>query len=91
MVSNHSHDAAQGERQTERTDEALRNSECLAYIAPAVCITLMMGSMGIVHNLYAKYFGIGLTTIAAILLFARIFDVGIALSVPKRFHPGLKV
>ena len=66
---------SQNTGQTKRQGEAMRNSEAFAYIGPSICITLMIASMGIVHNMYAKYFGIGLTTIAAILLFSRIFDV----------------
>jgi Na+/melibiose symporter-like transporter len=57
-----------------QSPSTLRLSDCLLYASPVMCTTLMMGSLAIVHSIYAKYFGIGLTTIASILLLARVFD-----------------
>ena len=46
----------------------------LAYILPVVTTALLVGPMAIVQGVYAKYFGMPLTTIATILLIARLFD-----------------
>ena len=46
----------------------------LAYASPVIGISFLHSPMAVVHSMYAKYFGIGLTTIAVVLLFARLFD-----------------
>ncbi|MDA9095864.1 MFS transporter [Porticoccaceae bacterium] len=46
----------------------------MLYASPAMGTTFIISSMNIVQSLYAKYFGIGLGTIATILLLSRIFD-----------------
>ena len=52
----------------------LKLKEEVAYALPAVAISFLMGPIGIVQGIYAKYFGLELTTIAAVLLVARLFD-----------------
>jgi Na+/melibiose symporter-like transporter len=39
-----------------------------------VVVTFLMGPIGVVQGIYAKYFGLPLTTIATVLLIARLFD-----------------
>ena len=46
----------------------------LAYSLPVVPVYLLVGSLGVVHGIYAKYFGLSLATIATILLACRLFD-----------------
>lgn len=57
-----------------KLSRGLSFNQCLLYSSPVIAINFLMGPIGLVHNIYAKYFGIGLTTIAAILLIARVFD-----------------
>lgn len=47
----------------------------VAYALPVVGINCLMAPMAVVQGVYAKYFGLSLTTIAGIVLLARIFDV----------------
>ena len=46
----------------------------LAYSAPVLVSTLLLGPLGILQGIYAKYFGLSLTTIALALLVGRIVD-----------------
>ena len=46
----------------------------LAYALPTMATTFLIGPLAIVQGIYAKYFGLSLTTIAIVLLSARIFD-----------------
>lgn len=46
----------------------------LAYTLPVVTTSFLIGPMAVIQGIYAKYFGIPLTTIAAVLLIARVFD-----------------
>ncbi|ETN91609.1 Glucuronide permease [Gammaproteobacteria bacterium MOLA455] len=55
--------------------ERLNNWNILAFSAPFVGWMFVMGPMNIVQGVYAKYFGIPLTTLAGILLLCRLFDV----------------
>ncbi|WP_417466196.1 MFS transporter [Kordiimonas sp.] len=47
----------------------------LAYSLPYVGIACLVAPLAIVQGIYAKYYGIPLTTIAAVILIARAFDV----------------
>ena len=49
-------------------------TQAMAYAAPTLAVAFLMGPVSIVQGIYAKYFGLGLTTIAGILLAARVFD-----------------
>ena len=53
---------------------SLTNWKILAFSAPSVGLMFLVGPMSIVQGIYAKYFGIPLTTLAAILLLCRLFD-----------------
>ena len=45
-----------------------------AYALPVMGTTFVVGSLGIMQGIYAKEFGLGLTTIASILFIAHLFD-----------------
>ena len=45
-----------------------------AYVAPSVILAFLYSPMGIVQGIYAKHFGVAMTTIAAALLISRLFD-----------------
>ena len=53
----------------------LNNWKILAFSGPSVGLMFVMGPMNIIQGIYAKYFGIPLTTLAGILLICRLFDV----------------
>ncbi|ETN92762.1 Glucuronide permease [Gammaproteobacteria bacterium MOLA455] len=53
----------------------LNNWQVLAFSAPSVGLMFLLGPMSIVQGVYAKYFGIPLTTLAGVLLLCRLFDV----------------
>jgi len=46
----------------------------LAYAAPTLGLALLLGPLGLLPVIYAKYFGLALTSIATILLIGRMFD-----------------
>ena len=46
----------------------------LAYPLPYIAMAFLFGPMAILQGIYAKYFGLSLTTIAAVLLIGRLFD-----------------
>ena len=48
--------------------------QALAYAAPSVALALLLGPLGLLPVIYAKYFGLALTTLATVMLVARIFD-----------------
>ena len=54
--------------------ENLRASKILAYVLPVIGINFLLGPLAILQGIYAKYFGLSLTTIAMVLLISRIFD-----------------
>jgi len=55
--------------------QRLNNWKILAFSAPFLGLVFLMGPINIVQGIYAKYFGIPLTTLAGILLLCRLFDV----------------
>lgn len=55
-------------------NNSLALSAQLAYVAPTLMVAFLNGPIGIIQGMYAKHFGITLTTIATILLIARLFD-----------------
>ena len=54
--------------------DKLSNRLCLAYSLPVVSTAWLFAPIGVVQGIYAKYFDIPLTTIAVVLLIARLFD-----------------
>ena len=46
----------------------------ISYAAPIMMVTFLLSPLGVVQGLYAKYFGISLSTIATVLLISRLFD-----------------
>ena len=44
------------------------------YLSPVVPIILLFGPISVLQGIYAKYFGISLTEIAAVIVIARCFD-----------------
>lgn len=46
----------------------------LTYALPTITTSFLIAPLAIVQGIYAKYFGLSLTTIASILLIARVFD-----------------
>lgn len=49
-------------------------SQTIIYSLPVIPVYFLYGPMFIVQGIYAKYFGITLTTIASVLLISRLFD-----------------
>ena len=46
----------------------------LAYASPTIAVYFLMGPITILQGMYAKFFGLSLSTIAVVMLVARIFD-----------------
>lgn len=46
----------------------------LAYSMPVVASTWLMAPIGVLQGIYAKYFGLSLSTIASVILVSRLFD-----------------
>ena len=46
----------------------------LSYASPVVASMLIIGALAVVQGIYAKHFGLPLTTIATVILLARVFD-----------------
>lgn len=46
----------------------------IGYAAPVVSLAFLTGAIVVVQGVYAKYYGIALTTISGILLVSRLFD-----------------
>ena len=53
---------------------ANKNAYYLAYSAPAIASACLIAPIGVVQGVYAKYFGLPLSTIALVILCARCFD-----------------
>lgn len=54
--------------------EKLSTSQHMAYVAPSMMLAFLFGPIGILQGIYAKHFGVALTTIATVLLVSRLFD-----------------
>ena len=48
--------------------------QAVSYGLPLLSVSFLMGPITLLQGIYAKHFGVALTTIAAVLLIARIFD-----------------
>ena len=44
------------------------------YAAPFFGVSLLMGPLAVLSGIYAKHYGFALTTIATVILVARLFD-----------------
>lgn len=53
---------------------SLTRTQGLSYGLPLLSLYFLFGPISILQGIYAKYFGVALTTIAAVLLIARLFD-----------------
>ena len=53
---------------------SLKWSQKVLYAMPTVGITFLMGPVMILQGIYAKYFGLALSTIAIVLLISKLFD-----------------
>ncbi|MCT2533516.1 MFS transporter [SAR92 clade bacterium H231] len=60
--------------QTTNKTEPLSSAQMMAYALPKAPVFFLLGPFAILPGIYAKYFGLGLTTIAAIIVLARVFD-----------------
>ena len=45
-----------------------------AFVAPQIGVALLMGPVVVLSGVYAKYYGLSLTTIATVMLIAKLFD-----------------
>jgi glycoside/pentoside/hexuronide:cation symporter, GPH family len=54
--------------------DALTQFQMAAYGSPMLSISFLMGSITLLQGIYIKHFGLTLTTIATVLLIARVFD-----------------
>lgn len=52
----------------------MRGFQYSAYTAPSIILAFLFSPMGVLQGIYAKYFGVTLTTIAIVLLISRLFD-----------------
>ena len=52
----------------------LTNKHCFAYAMPVVTTVWLMAPLGVLQGIYAKYYGLPLTTIATVMLLVRMFD-----------------
>ena len=50
-----------------QSDSALTQHQAVAYGLPLLAISFLVGPITVLQGIYAKYFGIALTTIAAVL------------------------
>ncbi|UVW34165.1 MFS transporter [SAR92 clade bacterium H455] len=46
----------------------------VAFSLPSIGVAFFLGPMGVIQGIYAKHYGIALTSIAAVLLVSRLFD-----------------
>ena len=52
----------------------LTTAVCLSYVAPHIATMMLIMPMGLIQGIYAKYYGLSLTTIAGIIFVSKIFD-----------------
>ena len=57
-----------------QSKEVLTLSQGLAYASPTIATAFLLGPIVILQGIYAKHFGLTLTTIATVILVARLFD-----------------
>lgn len=49
-------------------------SQIIAYAMPVMTVSFLLGPLAVLQGIYAKYFGMALTTVASVILVARLFD-----------------
>lgn len=59
---------------SNKTPAELRKLQAIAFALPSLGVVFFMGPMGVIQGIYAKYYGIALTSLAAVLLVSRLFD-----------------
>ena len=59
---------------TALKNRRLNLAQHLSYVAPTLVLMFLWSPIGILQGIYAKYFGVALTTIATVLLISRLFD-----------------
>ena len=64
----------QGDSNYNSQGKSLPAYQQAIYASPTVGVHFLMGPMAIIQGIYATYFGISLTSIATIMLVARLFD-----------------
>lgn len=59
-----------------RSDEKHLNNSLryLAFASPVVATSWLVAPVGIIQGIYAKYYGLSLTTIAGVIMLSRVFD-----------------
>ena len=55
-------------------ETSLSVNHCISYAAPVIVATWLHSPIGIIQGIYAKYHGLSLTAIAAVILMARLID-----------------
>ena len=58
----------------DKSNSALSRWQALAIGMPSAGMYFLMGPMGVIQGIYAKYFGLALTTVAVVLVLGRFFD-----------------
>ena len=53
---------------------SLSKTQYLSYVAPTMMVSFLWSLSPLLQGIYAKYYGVALTTIAMVLLIARVFD-----------------
>lgn len=59
---------------SENSADPISLGHLIAYASPMVSISFLLGPVVILQGIYAKYFGLSLTSIATVILIARLFD-----------------
>lgn len=63
-----------GRTATQRTLNKLSESQVLAYALPLVATNMLITPLAIIQGIYAKHYGIALSTLALIIVSSRIID-----------------
>ena len=58
----------------KKTSNPLSETQAISYALPVIISVMLTTPIGIIQGIYAKYYGIALTTLAFIVLCSRIFD-----------------
>ena len=65
---------ASKDRSDGKSQAFLTTSLSVGYSIPALPVAFVFGSLGVLQGIYAKHFGLALTTIASVVMVSRIFD-----------------
>jgi glycoside/pentoside/hexuronide:cation symporter, GPH family len=57
-----------------KVDGTVTSFQAVAYGSPLLSLSFLMGPITVLQGIYAKHFGLALTSIATVLLIARVFD-----------------